>query len=229
MCGRFTLRQADGLADRFQLDLVLDAPAPRYNVAPTQAVPIVVQRDDGRQLTEARWGLIPSWAKDPSIGNRLINARAETLAERPSFRSALRARRCLIPADGFYEWAVAAREATGESRRGRASKQPYFIHRRDDALFAFAGLYEVWRDPAGQSITSCTIVTTTPNALMQPLHDRMPAILLPEHEADWLAPDAVEAGLWPALLQPYPDEMLEARPVSPLVNSPAHEGPEVLG
>lgn len=225
MCGRFTLRQPELLEARFQATLAIDGDLPpRYNVAPTQPVPIVVAADDGRRIQLARWGLIPSWAQDPSIGNRLINARAETLAEKPSFRSALRARRCLVPADGFFEWQQAGR-----------GKTPYFIHRPDDGLFAFAGLYEHWRDPAGRQVTSCTIITTTPNAVMQgggaghtPIHDRMPAILLPEHEADWLAPAPGVDEPWRALVQPYPDDLLALYPISPLVNSPAHDQPAVL-
>jgi putative SOS response-associated peptidase YedK len=225
MCGRFTLRQPDLLSERFQAQLDLDdGLSPRYNVAPTQPTPIVVEKPEGRLIQTARWGLIPAWAKDPSIGNRLINARAETMAEKPSFRSALRSRRCLVPADGFFEW-----------HRAGSAKTPFLLHRRDDDLFAFAGLYEHWRDPAGQFVTSCTIITTAPNALVAgggpggtPIHDRMPLILLPEHEALWLDPAFPAAEDWRDLAQPYPADLMEAYPVAPVVNNPRHDVPETV-
>lgn len=225
MCGRFTLRQPDRLAERFQAELDLDgALPPRFNVAPAQPVPIVVATPAGRRLHLARWGLIPSWAKDPSIGHRLINARAETLAEKPSFRAALRSRRCLVPADGFFEW-----------QRAGGRKTPYFLHRRDDGLFAFAGLYEHWRDPAGRTVTSCTIITTTPNETVgaggpggSAIHDRMPAILAPDEEAAWLDPATGESGRWRRLLRPYPGEWMALYPVAPLVNRPGHDVPAVI-
>jgi putative SOS response-associated peptidase YedK len=224
MCGRFTLRRPDLMAERFQATLDLDgALAPRYNVAPTQPVPIVVAAPAGRVIQTARWGLIPGWAKDPAIGSRMINARAETLAEKPSFRAALRSRRCLVPADGFYEWQAAARR-----------KVPHLIEARDGDLFAFAGLYEHWRDPAGAIVTSCTIITTAPNDLLlhggvggQPIHDRMPAILRPEHEAVWLDPALNAGDAWQTLVEPYPADWLAAHPVGSLVNSPANDRPEV--
>jgi putative SOS response-associated peptidase YedK len=229
MCGRFTLRQPDQLTKRFDatwLELPgLGELGARFNVAPTQFMPIVVEGEAGRTLELARWGLVPAWAKDPAIGNKMINARAETLAEKPSFRGALRSRRCLVPADGFFEWKW---EEKGAGTPGKRSRQPYFIHRRDDALFAFAGLYERWRDPAGHVLTTFTIISTTPNALMATLHDRMAVMLLPEQEEEWLAPDLVERGHWPALLQPYPDDLLDAYPISTLVNSPHNDTPEVL-
>jgi putative SOS response-associated peptidase YedK len=226
MCGRFTLRQPDLLADRFQatLDLAGDLP-PRFNVAPTQPAPIVVEEPEGRLVRAARWGLIPSWAKDPSIGNRLINARGETLAEKPSFRAALRSRRCLVPADGFFEW----------HRADAKRKTPYFIHRRDDGLFAFAGLYERWRDPAGDFVTSFTIITTTPNEAIaaggpdhSSLHDRMPVILLPEEEGLWLDPATGDTDVWRHLVRPYPSDLIDLYPVSTLVNSPANDLPATV-
>ena len=224
MCGRFTLRQPDDLVGRFAASLhVEDTLVPRFNVAPTQMLPIVTEGPAGREIQFARWGLVPAWAKDPAIGNRMINARAETLAEKPSFRASLRSRRCLVPADGFFEWAE--RQAAPEQPSAR---QPYFIHRQDDALFAFAGLYDQWRDPSGRTLTSFTIVTTDPNEVMRTLHHRMPVLLLPEHEADWLDPDLIDQDGWRALLQPYPDGLLEAYPISTLVNNPRHDTPEVL-
>jgi putative SOS response-associated peptidase YedK len=221
MCARFTLRQIADLPERFQAALPLgEAPPPRFNVAPSTDVPIVVENAGTRQIELARWGLVPGWAKDASIGQKLINARGETLADKPSFRNALKSRRCLIPMDGFFEWR-AVRDATGKTR-----KQPIFVHRRDDALFAVAGLYETWRDPAGQTLTSCTLVTTQPNALMTGIHDRMPALLRPEDEAAWLAPTLPDH--WPALLAPYPDTWLAAYPVSTAVNRPGTELPTLL-
>lgn len=225
MCGRFTLRDPAILAERFQAQLDVEGELPaRFNIAPTQTVPIVVDDPAGRRIQLARWGLIPSWAKDPGVGARLINARAETLAEKPSFRAALRSRRCLVPADGFFEWQKVAGRST-----------PFFIHRRDHGLFAFAGLYEHWRDPSGQSITSCTIITTEPNATLAAggpggsrIHDRMPAILPPEDEGQWLDPAAGETDHWRQLLRPYPAEWLEVYAVAPLVNRPGNDTPALV-
>jgi putative SOS response-associated peptidase YedK len=221
MCARFTLRQVEELTQRFQARLFGDElPPPRYNVAPSQPIPIVVADAGERQVRLARWGLVPSWAKEPSIGQRLINARAETLAEKPSFRPALQRRRCLIPMDGFYEWQAMA------GAGGKARKQPFYFHRPDNGLFAVAGLYEYWRAPEGQQLTSCSLITTTPNSLVAPLHDRMPAILLPEHEADWLAEALPEN--WPALLTSYPADRLTVRPVGSAVNRAGAEGVELI-
>ena len=225
MCGRFTLRQPDLLAERFQAQLTFEGKVQaRFNVAPSQSVPIVVENHQVRELRLARWGLIPSWAKDPSIGNRLINARAETLSEKPSFRSALRSRRCLVPADGFFEW-----------QRTPAGRTPFFVQRHDAGVFAFAGLYEQWRDAAGQPVTTCTIITTQPNDVLMHggvdggvIHDRMPAILLPDDEALWLGPDAGEHDTWRTVLKPYPAEWLLAHPVTTRVNSPANDAPELV-
>lgn len=221
MCGRFTVRQPGDLVERFEAVLhIEEGLAPRFNVAPTQSLPIVTAGPAGRQIELARWGLVPGWAKDPSIGNRLINARAETLAEKPAFRTVLQRQRCLVPADGFFEWTAAA--------SGGAGKTPCFVHRRDDALFAFAGLFDRWRDASGRWLTSFTIITTAPNALMRRLHDRMPAMLVPEYEHDWLDPDLTTRAGWSVLLQPYPAELLEVYPVSTLVNNPRHDTPAVV-
>jgi putative SOS response-associated peptidase YedK len=164
-----------------------------------------------------RWGLIPSWAKETSIGNRLINARAETLADKPAFRLAFRQRRCLVVADGFYEWL----------KHGKA-KQTYFIHRPDDAPFAFAGLWERWRNPQGEKVESCTVVTTDANTLVRPLHDRMPVILPREDYDVWLDPAIHEKDRLMELLRPCPDSALTLTPVGNYVNKPANEGPECL-
>jgi putative SOS response-associated peptidase YedK len=167
-----------------------------------------------RELAWLRWGLVPSWAKDPSIGNRLINARAETVAEKPAFRTALRRRRCLVVADGFYEW----------QRSGRA-KDPYFIRMRDDRPFAFAGLWESWEGPDHSVLETCTILTTEPNELVRPIHDRMPVILPPEVYACWLDTSIQDPGRLSQLLVAYASEPMEAYCVGSLVNSPAHDVP----
>lgn len=229
MCGRFTLRQWNELNTRFQAHWELEdsgAQPPRFNIAPSQSVPIVLAEGNQRHLQLARWGLIPGWAKDAAIGNKMINARAETLDEKPSFRAALRARRCLVPADGFFEWYTPT--AAPADARGKPVRQPLFFHRPDDGLFAFAGLYEHWRDPAGQMITSCTVISTRANGLMAPYHDRVPVILRPDQEADWLAPDAYSSGRWRHLLEPWADDLLTVYPITTLVNNPRHDSPAVL-
>lgn len=216
MCGRYTLTATGELQARF--DIAGEAPgvAARYNVAPTQTLPVVT-RNSPNQLAVMRWGLIPSWAKDASVGNRMINARAETVAEKPSFRNALRARRCLVPASGFYEW-----------KRDGTRKVPHYIHLTDEPLFAFAGLWEQWRSPEGETIRSYTIITTEPNALMASIHNRMPVILPREVEDDWLNGEITDAGYLTSLLRPYPADAMDAYPVSPAVNSPARDTPDLI-
>ncbi|HMQ31497.1 MAG TPA: SOS response-associated peptidase [Chloroflexaceae bacterium] len=217
MCGRFTLAvPAEQVAAQFQLPATPEL-APRYNIAPTQQVAAVRAAEVGRELSMFRWGLVPSWAKDPSVGARMINARAETAAEKPAFRTALRQRRCLIPADGFYEW---------QAREG--GKQPFHIRLADGGLFALAGLYEHWKAPDGAWLSTCTILTTAANALMRPLHDRMPVILAPEHYALWLDPGLRDAGPLQELLAPFPPDRMVATPVSKAVNRATNEGPELL-
>ena len=194
---------------------------PRFNIAPSQPVPVVrlapQQPQPQRELVWLRWGLIPSWAKDPAIGNRMINARAETVAEKPAYRAALRRRRCLVAADGFYEW-----QRTG----GR--KQPYFIHMRDDRPFAFAGLWEAWEGPDQSAIESCTLLTTEPNELVRPIHNRMPVILAPDDYDRWLDPAVQKPEQLAPLLGPYPSDEMTADPVSTFVNSPANDGPQCI-
>lgn len=211
MCGRYTLRTPVAeLAEAFGLPEVPSL-EPRYNIAPTQPVATVLVVTGERQLRRMRWGLIPSWARDPSIGQRLINARAETLAQKPAFRAALRQRRCLILADGFYEWA----------RRGRG-KQPYYILRRDERPFAFAGLWERWQPPeGGEPIESCTIITTQANELVAAFHERMPVILEEPDIALWLDPAVTDAQRLGPLLRPCPAERMKAYPVGPQVNRPS--------
>ena len=216
MCGRYTLRTpVDSLVEAFD---VVDYPSslsPNYNVAPTQEVAAVVEEDEKRKLELFQWGLIPSWAKDPGIGNKMINARAETVSEKPSFRIAFKRRRCLILADGFYEW-----------QKTDDGKQPYHIKMQDGSPFAFAGLWETWRDE--EEIRSCTIITTNANDLMSEIHHRMPVILHPEDYGLWLDPDFDEKEPLTTLLKPYPAGAMEAYTVSRRVNKPSNNEPSVL-
>lgn len=220
MCGRFTLTTSpEELQAAFDwLKMPPNPGEPRYNIAPTQPV-AVVPNDGFNRLDYFTWGLIPSWAKDPDIGNKMINARAETLAEKPSFRSAFRRRRCLILADGFYEWQA----IPGEKR-----KQPMYITLEDRRPFAFGGLWEIWNSPDGSQIYSCTIITTEPNPLMATIHNRMPLILPSESYTQWLNPNEQRPDALQALLQPYPANEMVAYPVSSLVNSPANDTPELV-
>ncbi|MGE4090272.1 MAG: SOS response-associated peptidase, partial [Candidatus Binatia bacterium] len=204
MCGRFTLTaDLDQIEERFSFHSTNLSCKPRYNIAPSQPVLAVIVDHEGKRGEFLRWGLIPSWAKEETIGNRMINARAETVAEKPSFRRALQQRRCLIVADGFYEW-----KATGKK------KTPMFIALKARALFSFAGLWESWNSPSGATIHSCTIITTTPNALMESIHTRMPVILTREAEDLWLVRTITEPQQLVPLLQPYSAEAWEAYEVS---------------
>jgi putative SOS response-associated peptidase YedK len=219
MCGRFTqFSSRDELTRIFGFDAD-DAPDlfPRYNIAPTQLVAVVLLDDGQRALKPLRWGMIPSWAKDEKIGNSLINARSETVAEKPAFRAAFKKRRCLIPTTGFYEWAPT----------GGKKKQPLHIRLIDGRPFALAGLWERWTDAEGAVVESCTILTTTANDLMRPFHDRMPVILAPDAYATWLDPQTPLEALQ-ALLRPYPVEGMVAVPVGSYVSNPRHEGPQCL-
>jgi putative SOS response-associated peptidase YedK len=215
MCGRYMLRHStQQIVLRFEVAEVIDATfaemtadAPRYNIAPTQPIDVITENSP-RTLEMMRWGLVPSWAKDTSIGNKLLNARAERLMEKPSFRTALARRRCLIPADGFYEW-----------KKLGTTKLPLCIHREDDELFAFAGLWDEWTSPDGSPLRSCTIITVAPNSLMATIHNRMPAILRREDEARWLDGSQRSIPDLLSLLAPYPDQEIEAFPVSNTVNS----------
>jgi putative SOS response-associated peptidase YedK len=224
MCGRFTLTDPDQeLAVQFNLPEIPEM-QPRYNIAPTQPVAAVRTVPEGgeRELVLLHWGLIPFWAKDPKIGARMINARSETVAEKPAFRTAFRRRRCLVVADGFYEWQKLER-----------AKQPFYIHQRDGRPFAFAGLWERWQEaddnstsspPEGRRvIQSCTLLTTAPNDLMRPLHNRMPVILHPSDYELWLDPTVQQPDLLLPLLCPCPPEELEAYPVSRFVNRPGND------
>jgi putative SOS response-associated peptidase YedK len=211
MCGRFTLHHSvDELAKRFGVDLIQTDVPPSYNVAPTQRVAVVTGNQE-RSLQSFVWGLVPFWAKDPSIGNRMINARAETIAEKPAYKNAFQRRRCLIPADGFFEW----------KKEGKA-KTPMYIRFPDSRLFAFAGIWERWSPPNGEPLDSCAIITVDPNEMMSSIHDRMPAILEPGAEAEWLDADNRDPVKLQSLLHSYPDGELVASPVSRRVNSPAN-------
>jgi putative SOS response-associated peptidase YedK len=219
MCGRFTLSlDGAGLQQAFP-DFTPPAGtvAARYNIAPTQ--PVAVVTNDGKNRIEFfHWGLIPSWAKDPSIGHKLINARAETLAEKPSFRSAYKRRRCLVLADGFYEW----------RKDDAKTKTPLYIRLKDGQPFAFAGLWEVWHSPLGDEIPSCAIITTEPNSLMASIHNRMPVILPRGEWREWLDPAERGAISLQGLLVPYPAEAMMAYPVSTAVNNPRVDAPELI-
>jgi putative SOS response-associated peptidase YedK len=212
MCGRFTLFEADKiLSKEFGVSSVPPL-SPRYNIAPSQPVTAIraMPTASGREIAFLRWGLIPSWSKDPAIGNRLINARAETAGEKPSFRNAFRRHRCLIPTNGFYEW-----------QRLERGKQPYFVRMHDERLFAFAGLWDRWESPDEDVIETCTILTTAANTVLAPIHDRMPVILPPGEYDRWLDPTLKNLDSLSPLLVPFPPEEMLAFPVSPRVNTPS--------
>jgi putative SOS response-associated peptidase YedK len=217
MCGRYTLASpTERLAEEFGVDASSIELSPNYNVAPTQGVAAVLEEAGQRRLEVLRWGLIPPWADDPGIGSRMINARSETAPGKPSFRRAFRERRCLIPADGFYEW-----------QRTNGAKQPYYIHMEDGRPFAFAGLWESWSKGGEGEVRTCTILTTGANALVGEVHDRMPVILAHDAYDVWLDP-ASERDELTGLLAPYPEDEMEAYPVSRFVNSPSNNDPRCI-
>ncbi|NLF70609.1 MAG: SOS response-associated peptidase [Candidatus Anammoximicrobium sp.] len=220
MCGRFTLRTgATTLIEKFGGLLLFELPL-QYNISPTQMVATVRigPEDAVRRWEMVRWGLIPSWAKEPSIGNRMINARAETVADKPAFRAAFRRRRCLVPADGYFEW-----------QKTRKSKQPYYIRRRDDLPFAMAGLWERWTDPqTDEPIETCTIITTEANELTRPIHDRMPVILDAAGYDRWLDPHLERPDPLRELLRPFAAQAMRADPVDAYVNNPRNGGPQCI-
>lgn len=219
MCGRFTLTVDPAeLQDTFSGYIFPQKFAPRYNIAPSQPI-LAIPNDDRNAADFFIWGLIPMWAKDPAIGIRLINARGETVAEKPSFRGSFKYKRCLILADGFYEW---------KANPGKKTKTAYYIHMQDRQPFAFAGLWDSWEGLDGSSVKTCTIITTGPNELMEPLHDRMPVILHPRNHAQWLdpAPQTPESLL--PLIKPYPADAMAAYPVSALVNKPGNDSPALV-
>ena len=219
MCGRFTLNTpAQIIAEFFKLSEVPDI-KPRYNIAPTQSIATVKVDSEKieRQFQFMRWGLIPSWAKDMKIGSHTINARSETVAEKPAFRSAIKHRRCLIIADGFYEWQPQGKK-----------KQPYYFTMANGEPFAFAGLWENWESPEAENIVSCSIITTAANSTVQPVHDRMPVILPQGNWEQWLDPSVDKAQEVLPLLQPYDPAAMKANAVSTIVNSPTRDSPECI-
>jgi putative SOS response-associated peptidase YedK len=219
MCGRLTQQlTSDEIARLFGAQVAFDDPGGHFNVAPTQPIRAIVEADHQRILTAFRWGLIPSWADSPKIGAQMINARAETVAEKPAFRSTFKRQRCIVPADAFYEW-----------RRSGTTKTPFAITRRDGKLLALAGLWSNWRDKAtDERIQSCTIVTTSANSVVAQLHDRMPVILPEDAWEAWLDPENQDTEFLRSLLVPRPDDELTAYQVSRLVNDVRHDGPELL-
>lgn len=219
MCGRFTLTVDPAeIADVFGNYEFPTQFAPRFNISPTQ--PILSIPNDARNKADFfMWGLIPSWSKDPSIGNKLINARGETLAEKPSFRGGFKYKRCLILADGFFEW---------KALPGGKTKTPYFIHMKDRKPFAFAGLWDEWHSPDGDTVRTCTIITTDPNELMSSLHNRMPVIVHPNDFDFWLDPAPQTPDKLVHLIKPFPTENMSAYPVSTFVNKPGNDRPECI-
>lgn len=220
MCGRFTLTaDIDFVMKRFTLSEKFNVTEyqPRYNIAPSQPLLCVIHDGEANRAGYLKWGLVPSWSKDPKIGNKMINARAETLAEKPSFKASFKKRRCLIIADSFYEW-----------KKDGNRKIPMRIKLKNDQPFAMAGLWERWQDNEGQQINSCTIITTSPNELMKDIHDRMPVILSPEDEKIWLDRSIEDINYLKQFLIPYHQDMMEAFEVSAQVNSPANDSSELI-
>jgi len=220
MCGRYRLSRRKQVVEEYfesasEAALEPDDWSPRYNIAPTQPVATVRQAGASRVLSLMRWGLVPSWASDISMGHRLINGRSETVLQKPAFRESFLARRCLIPADGFYEWRKAGKQS-----------QPFHFGMRDDSLFAFAGVWDRWKPPAGPVLESCSILTTSPNQLLEDVHERMPVILPQRHYQAWLTAPAAEAERLAELLVPFEARMMRRYAVSALVNKPQNEGPE---
>ena len=232
MCGRYMIvSNTEALRRLFRFPELPNL-EPRYNVAPSQDVPVIRLGGDGRaHFAMLRWGLVPSWAKDLKIGTKMINARAETVAEKPAFRAAFKRRRCLIPADGFYEWRAEEGGLPARSRSSasaKAGKQPYLIRMADHAPFAFAGLWESWKNPeSGETVESCTIIVTDANELVAEIHDRMPVILMPNDHDPWLFGDPERADLT-ALLGPYPAKLMTASPVSKAVGNVKNDDPSLI-
>ncbi|CUR55875.1 conserved hypothetical protein [metagenome] len=241
MCGRYaSSRKPEDLIEEFEItDSRVGVPLePDYNVAPTKEVYAVMERPPSqdrsapaeRQLRTLRWGLVPSWAKDPSIGNRMINARMETVAEKPSYRRAFSSRRCLLPADGYFEWYP----TTETTKAGKPVKQPFFIHPVDGGVLAMAGLYEIWKDPTREEDDpdlfrwTCTVITTDAEDSLGHIHDRMPLMVTPERWADWLDPTISGKDRLLSLLVPAAPGLLEAFPVSTAVNNVRNNGPELV-
>jgi putative SOS response-associated peptidase YedK len=229
MCGRYALvTDSEKIKQRFGLT---HSPAfsARYNVAPGSSMPVVLS-ENPKTAVLARWGLVPFWAKDPKIGYRMINARAETVTEKPAFRRPFMTKRCLVPASGFYEWKP-LRQAQGESihgNKGKPEKVPFHIKLKDDTVFSFAGLYDTWKDAEGMEITTFTIITTTPNETVMNIHDRMPVILEERSESVWLDTKGQDRAALHRLLKPFPAARVDAYPVSTAVNDPSNDDATIL-
>jgi len=218
MCGRYTVTSApEAIRALFRYPEQPNFP-PRYNIAPTQPIAIVRLMEGQRQFALMRWGLLPSWVKDPKTFSLLVNARGESVCDKPAFRAAMKRRRCLIPADGFYDW----------KEIGGGRKQPFYVRAKSGELLAFAGLWETWMGPNGEELDTATIVTTRANRTLAPIHDRMPVIVPPEAFDLWLDTAHVDARTAEAIIQPAPDGLLEAYPVSTAVNRTANDNPKLL-
>ncbi|WP_160723367.1 SOS response-associated peptidase [Bacillus sp. USDA818B3_A] len=221
MCGRFTLTATvEEIMSRFDIESFLDEElyAPSFNIAPSQSVLAVINDGSSNRMGFLKWGLVPPWASDLSIGNKMINARAETITEKPSFRNAFKKKRCLVIADSFYEW----------KKHSDQSKTPMRIHLKSNDLFAMAGLWEAHRDKDGKMLYSCSVITTEPNELMKDIHDRMPVILKREDEPAWLKPNMADTVKLKSLLVPFDENLMESYEVSSLVNSPKNNSIELI-
>jgi putative SOS response-associated peptidase YedK len=221
MCGRFTQKAPwEKVKEEFGVKAAEDADLkPRYNIAPSQPIATVRVIEGATELSLLKWGLVPSWAKDSEIGNRMINARAETLTEKPSFRDAFKKRRCIIPATGFFEW----------SKKGSGAKQPFYFYLKDKEVFGFAGLWEEWLDrDTGELLETCTIITTEANEILKPIHDRMPVIVKPNDYERWLNTQETKTGNFESILAPYPAEEMTSHAVSRVVNSPTEDSPTLI-
>lgn len=221
MCGRFTnTAKVKDIEKEFKVGkLNPKIFSERYNIAPSQEIAAVLEQDGERIVSNLKWGLIPHWSKDDSFASKLINARAETIAEKPSFRDAFKTHRCIIPATGFYEW----------DKKSKGAKQPYYFYLKDKDVFGFAGLWSEWTDKeSGEVIETCTIITTEANSVLEPVHDRMPVILKEKDYDDWLDEKEHNTGYLQKLLVPFPASAMKSHPVSRLVNSPGENSPELI-
>jgi len=215
MCGRFAQHEPLSLITKtFFIDEIMTDVPPGYNIAPGTQILSIISRNDKKLLVDFKWGLVPHWAKDPAMGNKMINARGETVHEKPGFRNAFKSRRCLITASGYYEW-----------MKGESGKRPVYIRLKSGGSITFAGLYETWASPEGSKLSTCTIITTEPNELLEPVHHPMPVIIAPHYHDLWLKNDNVSLPEIPALLSPYPSDEMEWYEVSKFVNSPANDSP----
>ncbi len=221
MCGRFSLTDIDSIFSRFGVIISKDINkkiTPHYNIAPTQKIPVIYKNKNQENKIEfMKWGLVPFWAKDPKIGYKMINARAETLAQKPSFKHLLKSKRCLVPSSGFYEW-----------KRIDKRKIPYYIGIKNSKIFSFAGLYDNWKDSDGNELKTFTIITTNSNNTLKPIHNRMPVILEREFEEDWLDVKTHDFDSLKQMLKPYPDDKMIAYAVSTEVNNPSNDNPELI-